>query len=161
MARTGHRGERKKGKRKGRKRKKGKRKGRKRKERKREGRKKEEKGKRHVERTEKKNPEVYLRVLKGIRKFKVFLSHLCVVISRLVCRCKPTCVSLSADLCTVDYALVRCCLADLCAVLDGSGDGGDNEFAISVDGREDHALRLNTHHLARWEVRDKEYLFAD
>jgi len=57
VARTGHRGERKRGRGK-----------------KEEG--KKEEGKRHVERTEKKNPEVYLRVLKGMRKFKVFLSHL-------------------------------------------------------------------------------------
>jgi len=52
------------------------------------------------------------------------------------------------------------CLAYLAAGFDGSGDGGDHQFAVGIYGREDHTLALDAHHLARREIGDIEYLFA-
>ena len=51
-------------------------------------------------------------------------------------------------------------LSHLCAGADGSGDGGDHQFAVGIDSREDHSLTLDTHHLTRREIGDIEHLFA-
>ena len=51
-------------------------------------------------------------------------------------------------------------LSHLCAGADGSGDGGDHQFAVGIDSRKDHSLALDTHHLARREIGDIEHLFA-
>ena len=52
-------------------------------------------------------------------------------------------------------------LTDLTSWLDVLRRCDDAEALVEVNGREDHALTLDAHHLARLEVGDKEDALAD
>ena len=51
-------------------------------------------------------------------------------------------------------------LSYLAAVLNGRRYGSDHQLAIGINGRKDHSLALDTHHLTRREIGDEEHLLT-